>query len=432
LEFYSEFLNFQIISLSRKQPREADKRTEARLQIVVVSPFLDRRHGTELCIIEQIERLSSKWGLGIRLFSQHVENVSGLLTEDPERTDTGFIRWYRVSDFPAPHLLKFLWWFFANRAARKSTLKRLEGRPLLVYSPGINCLDADAITVHIVFHEFYARVRGELKLLKVPVGRWPVLLHRKIYYKLIMALERRIYANPKVRLAAVSKLVSAQLEKHFGRTDVVVIPNAVDTVIFNSEARIARRSASRQSLKLHESDFVVLLIGNDWKKKGLDQLLRALAIIEFPIQLLVVGKDDPGLYLPALRQLGLDNRVHFLEPSPDVLSFYGAADAYVAPSLEDAFGLPILEAMACGLPVIASVQAGASELVLDGVTGYLLRDPMNHVELAELIQRVAGDSSAAQKLGAAAAQYVQASVSWDHNASATREFLENALASKQT
>jgi len=67
-------------------------------------------------------------------------------------------------------------------------------------------------------------------------------------------------------------------------------------VIFDSEARLARRSVSRQSLKLDDSDFVALLIGNDWKKKGLDQLLRALAIIEIPIRLLVVGKDDPGLY----------------------------------------------------------------------------------------------------------------------------------------
>jgi glycosyltransferase involved in cell wall biosynthesis len=91
-----------------------------------------------------------------------------------------------------------------------------------------------------------------------------------------------------------------------------------------------------------------------------------------------------------------------------------------------------LEAMACGLPVIASVQAGASENVVDGSTGYLLRDPMNHVELAELIRRLAGDRAAAQKLGDAAAQYVQASVSWDHNASATREFLENTLASRQS
>jgi glycosyltransferase involved in cell wall biosynthesis len=400
------------------------------LQIVVVSPFLDRRHGTELCIIEQIERLSTTYGWGIHLFSQHVENINSLLTEDPTNTAIGFIRWYRVSDIPAPHLLKFLWWFFANRAVRKSALKRLENRPLLVYSPGINCLDANAITVHIVFHEFYARVRHELTLLKVPVSRWPVTVHRKLYYKLIMALERRIYTDPKVRLAAVSKLVSAQLERHFGRTDSVVIPNAVDTVIFNTEARLASRSISRQSLKLDDSDFVVLLIGNDWKKKGLDQLLRALAIIEIPIQLLVVGKDDPGLYRPALRQLRLDDRVRFLAPSADVLSFYAAADAYVAPSLEDAFGLPILEAMACGLPVIASVQAGASESIIDGTTGYLLRDPMNHGELAEIILRLVGDRSAAQKLGAAAAQHVQVSVSWDRNAAATREFLENSLASR--
>jgi UDP-glucose:(heptosyl)LPS alpha-1,3-glucosyltransferase len=324
-----------------------------------------------------------------------------------------------------------LWWFFANRAVRKQALKRFDDRPLLIYSPGINCLDANAITVHIVFHEFYFRVHHELALLKVPVSRWPVTLHRKLYYKLIMSLERRIYADRKVRLAAVSKLVAAQLEKHFGRTDAVVIPNAVETATFNSGARLARRSVSRQSLKLDDSDFVVLLIGNDWKKKGLDQLLRALAIIEIPTQLLVVGKDDPGLYRPLLRELRLDDRVRFLAPSADVLSFYAAADAYVAPSLEDAFGLPILEAMACGLPVIASVQAGASENVVDGSTGYLLRDPMDHAELAELIRRVVGDRPAAEKLGMAAAQYVQASVSWDHNASATREFLETAIASRE-
>ena len=51
---------------------------------------------------------------------------------------------------------------------------------------------------------------------------------------------------------------------------------------------------------------------------------------------------------------------------------------------------------------------------------------MNHVELAEIILRIARDRPAAQKIGAAAAKYVQASVSWDRNASATREFLEHS------
>jgi len=397
------------------------------LQIVVVSPFLDRRHGTELCIIEQIERLSSKYGWGIHLFSQRVENVNGILTEAARSAATGFIRWYKVSDIPGPHLLKFFWWLFANQSLRKRALKGIKDCSLLVYTPGINCLDANVIAVHMVFHEFYASIRPEIALHRIPVSKWPVVLHRRLYYRLIMALERRIYTDPKVRLVAVSKLVATQLQKHFGRTDSVVISNAVDTQRFSFKARLARRSASRKSLKLDDGDFVVLLIGNDWKKKGLDQSLRALAgINDIPIQLLVVGKDDPGLYRTALQQLRLEDRVRFLVPSADVLLFYSAADAYIAPSLEDAFGLPIIEAMACGLPVIASVRAGASENILDGTTGYLLQDPTNYTELAESIQRLAHDRSVAERVGAAAAQYVQASLSWDDNTSDLCRFLESS------
>jgi glycosyltransferase involved in cell wall biosynthesis len=408
--------------------RQRDKQTETKLQIVVVSPFLDRCHGTEQCIIEQIERLSSKYGWGIYLFSQRVEDVSNLLLEDPKNTETGFIRWYKVTDIPGPHIFKFMWWFFANWMLRQRAFKLQANKPALVYSPGINCLDADAITVHIVFHDFFERVSNELELRKIPVSRWPVTLHRKFYYRLIMALERRIYTNRKIRLAAVSTLVSKQLEKHFGRADAVVIPNAVDTTRFNANSRIARRLASRENLGLGASEFAILLIGNDWKKKGLDTLLQALATIAEPsVQLMVVGNDDSGLYRNVLRQLQLENRVRFLAPSADVLLFYAAADAYVAPSLEDAFGLPIMEAMACGLPVIASVQAGASENIVDGTTGYLLRDPMNHTELAKHVRRLVNDRSAAERVGAAAAQYVQASFSWDDNTAATREFLENSL-----
>ncbi len=395
------------------------------MEIVVVSPFLDRSHGTELCIVEQIERLSSHYGWGIHLFSQHVESVNGLVTEESKSGASGFIRWYNVSDMPGPHLLKFLWWVFANQTLRKRVLKRYRDRPLLVYSPGINCLDANAIAVHVVFHEFYARVRQELALLKVPVSRWPITLHRKLYYGLIMALERRIYTDPNVRLVAVSKRVATQLQRHFGRTDAVVISNAVDTTRFSSEARVARRLVSRQNLKLDDRDLVLLLIGNDWKNKGLGQLLRSLAgITDIPIQLLVVGKDDPGLYRAAIGELRLQHCVRFLAPSADVLFFFAAADAYVAPSLEESFGLPIMEAMACGLPVIASVHAGASENIVDGETGYLLRDPLNDLELTELIRRVVDNRSEAERIGSAAAIYVKESFRWDDNVSATRDFLE--------
>ena len=411
------------------------------MRLVVVSPFLDRRHGTELCIIEQIERLASVYGWEIHLYSQHVEDIRGLIPcsffscvpaaqrgAGSPAIDQRGIYWHKISAIPGPHLLRYVWWFCANQLRRRFDRSTSAELPQVVYSPGINCLDADAIVVHIVFHEFYARVRRELRLRYLPVGSWFLAIHRKLYYHLIMALERRVYCNSRIRLAAVSHLVANQLLAHFHRSDVTVIPDAVDRQKFHPAIRLARRPAARHSFGFTASDFVLLLIGNDWKNKGLDALLHAMQLAHgLPLMLLVVGRDDPGLYLPFLRQSRLHDRVRFLPPSSDVVLFYAAADAYVGPSLADAFGLPILEAMACGLPVIASVRAGASENIRHGETGLLLRNPADPEELAQLIRNLATDPSFCERIGQAASAYAQAHCTWEENASRTREFLEEAM-----
>lgn len=89
------------------------------LRLEVVSPFLDRQHGTERCIVEQIERLAFQYDWEIRLYSQRVTQVQNVrrFTGTPERCH-GSIVWHKVSDIPGPHLLKYLWWFFANHAQR--------------------------------------------------------------------------------------------------------------------------------------------------------------------------------------------------------------------------------------------------------------------------------------------------------------------------
>jgi glycosyltransferase involved in cell wall biosynthesis len=399
------------------------------LRLAVISPFLDRRHGTELCIIEQIERFARQSNWQIHIYSQRVEDVKDLQRDDSSpQNSTGSIVWHRVSRLPGPHLVQYLWWFFANRFRRRSDARSKKVKTDITYSPGINCADADVVVVHIVFHEFYKRVRAELELLHVPLRSWPLILHRRLYYRLIMALERNIYPNSRVKLIAVSQLVANQLQTYFQRSDVVVIPDAVDTSRFTPDAREARRSAARRSYHLEESDFVCLLIGNDWKKKGLDTLLNACSkLLGLPLKILVVGSDDASIYQPLVRQLNLEDRVRFLPVADDVLSFYAAADLYAGPSLEDAFNLPIVEAMACGLPVIASIRAGASELVCDGETGLLLRDPKSSDQLAALLRRLVNDKNLRQSLGQAASQFVQENCNWDRNASRTREFLEAAI-----
>jgi len=173
------------------------------------------------------------------------------------------------------------------------------------------------------------------------------------------------------------------------------------------------------------------LIGNDWKTKGLDTLLDALALCrELPLKLLVVGADERGAYESMIRACGIADRVRFLNPSPDVLQFYAAADVYVGPSLEDAFNLPILEAMACGMPVIASNRAGASEIISNGKDGMLLQAAQDSQELAGMLRILHANPELCRQMGQEACKTAQQQT-WDRNAAEAWEFLQQAAAKKK-
>jgi glycosyltransferase involved in cell wall biosynthesis len=372
--------------------------------------------------VEQLERLAARDDMEIHIYSQRVEDLNGM-TRYPAPLSSSRILWHKVPAIPGPHLFAYIWWFIANHLLRFWD-SRIRGIKFdLLYSPGINALDADVIAVHIVFHEFYKQVRGQLSFRKAAPTGWPGLLHRLIYYRLIMALERFVYRRPAVSLSSVSGLVACQVAKYFQRTDVVVIPNSVDSTRFSSSLRMEMRVLARGRFHLSSSDFVLLLIGNDLKKKGLDCLLAAAAACrDLSLTLLVVGGDRRTEYEAMVRNFGLGERVLFLDASPDVMEFYAAADAYVGPSLEDAYGLPILEAMACGLPVIASSRAGVSEIITHRKNGMTLRNPQDSGELAELLRELCSNPGFCQQIGRAAA-LTAGQETWDRNARATWDFL---------
>src|SRR5712671_1683776 len=401
------------------------------LRLAVVSPFLDRLHGTERCIVEQLERLAARGDIEIHIYSQRIEDLNGV-SRYSARSSASRILWHKVPGIPGPHLFAYLWWFIANHLLRFWD-SRIRGIQFdLLYSPGINALDADVIAVHIVFHEFYKQVRGHLSLDKAAPTRWPRLLHRSVYYHLIMALERLVYRRPAVSLSSVSGLVGSQLAEYFQRSDVVVIPNSVDTTRFSCSQRKELRVSARDLFRVSSSDFVLLLIGNDWKKKGFDCLLAASAACrELSLKLLVVGSDRRAQYEAMARNLGLaEDRVLFLDAAPDVMQFYAAADAYVGPSLEDAYGLPILEAMACGLPVIASSRAGVSEIITHRKNGMILHNPQDAGELAELLRELCASPRFCEQIGREAA-LTAAEQTWDRNAAAVWDLLNQAATKKR-
>ena len=344
----------------------------------------------------------------------------------------GSIHWHCVASIPGPHLIQYIWWFGANTSLRWWHARFRKFSTELLFSPGINAWDAEVIHVHIVFEEFYQQLKGQLHFTTAPLFSWPLIFHRRLYYGLIRWLEARIYPRKRVHLAAVSKMVKGQLEAHFARPDAQCVPNAVNLRQFAPELRLQRRSRARADLQIPADRFVFLLIGNDWRKKGLQVAVEALGRCrELPVQLLVVGRDDADPFVATIRQLNLSERIRFLPPSDDVMEFYAAADAYVGPSLEDAFGLPVLEAMACGLPVIASANAGVSEVVDDSSSGLLLRDPANVTELADLIRKLVSDSSLRELLARNAPKAAER-YSWPRSAAALWELLNQALARKRS
>lgn len=400
------------------------------MRLAVVSPFVDRRHGTERAIVESLERFALQPGAEIHLYSQRVDDLEGVARfpeVPPECSPKTHILWHAVPAVPGPHIVAYLWWFLANHVQRfwDSRFRKLNFD--LLYSPGINAFGADAISVHVVFGEFYRQVRPRLRLRGAPLSRWPVIIHRRLYYRLICLLESLIYTRKRTAITAISQHSADSLRELYSRDDVRVIRYGVDTSIFHPEARTARRDSERSSLQVDSSEFCLLLIGNDWKNKGLDALLCAIAECgELPLVLLVVGSDDRREYFESIQKLAIGSKVKFLEPSHDVMKFYAAADAYVGPSLEDAYGLPVLEAMACGLPVIASARAGASEILRDGENGFVLRHPEDFQELAVLLRQLCTNPKLCVHLGEEAARTAKGQT-WDRNALDTWEFLKAVL-----
>jgi UDP-glucose:(heptosyl)LPS alpha-1,3-glucosyltransferase len=160
----------------------------------------------------------------------------------------------------------------------------------------------------------------------------------------------------------------------------------------------------------------LLLIGNDWRVKGLPAILEAMAQLPaLPLHLIVVGNDAANVFREQAKRLHVLDRCHWESPRPGVIEFYAAADVYVSPSREDSFGLPVAEAMACGLPVITSSQAGVSAQVRDGIDGFVLPDPQDHHHLAKIIQQLYSDPATRRKIGEAAARTAQ-DWTWDHSA----------------
>jgi glycosyltransferase involved in cell wall biosynthesis len=387
-------------------------------RVAIVSPFLDQSHGTERIVIEWLSRLAD--GFELHVYSQHVEDF-----------DRSKFTYHHIPELPGPHIFNYLWWFVANHIRRAWDAHFRGLRPDIIYTPGINCFDADVISVHIVFAEFFRQAKPELKFLSTPIRRWPRLLHRRIYYSLIVFLERLIYPSSRRELLLIAKKTEADLKRFYPRErNCPILYLGLDHSRFNPARRSELRKSARESLHLAPNDCSLLLVGNDLLKKGIFALFEAIALLrDLPLRLFIVSRESASAYAAVLKVNDIFSRVHFLPPRKDVEFYFAAADLYVGPSLEDTFAMPPEEAMACGLPVIASLANGVSEIITHGKNGLILNDARDAKTLAAMIRRVYEDEPFRTVLGKNAAKSVQ-QFTWERNAQDLRAIFEGILREK--
>ena len=195
------------------------------------------------------------------------------------------------------------------------------------------------------------------------------------YHRYMRWAERAMFEDPALRAVICnSRLVRDEILSGFDidAGKLHVIPNGIDLDVFHPSVRVSYRATMRRGMGIPDSVPVLLMLGSGFARKGVGAAIAALARSGLNARLVVVGADKhAGRYREQARILGLEHMVHFIGSRADVLPFYGMADAFVLPTVYDPFPNAVLEAWACGLPVMTTTACGACDHVVEGVNGWL-------------------------------------------------------------
>ena len=195
---------------------------------------------------------------------------------------------------------------------------------------------------------------------------WRNRAFRRGYYTGAMQLLERPALQRARALAAVSEATRHEFVSHYGvdPARIIVTPETVDTAHFAPQPA-EKVAALRQQLGL-EGCRILLYVGFSTPRKGLEYLAAALMALPDDVRLVVVGRWEPGYRAKVVAAAGAAwGRVREVGSVTDeaLPYFFTLADLLVLPSLLEGFGLPALEAMACGTPVVATTAGSLGEVV---------------------------------------------------------------------
>src|SRR5215469_3581490 len=215
-----------------------------------------------------------------------------------------------------------------------------------------------------------------------------------------------------IRVAVSGTLYERKVIEELDIADYIVVPSSYARDTFTAEGypkeRIFVNPYGADPTQFHserkqDKIFRVLFVGQITARKGVHYLLRAMSELRLRnSELLLVGTADP-LFAPVLARFEGTFRHVGDVPKIELIQYYNRSSVLVLPSIADAYALVVLEALACGLPVIVSTNTGSKEMVRDGEDGFVI--PIRDVEaLKQKILLLYEDPGVRHKMAEAAAQ----------------------------
>ncbi len=307
------------------------------------------------------------------------------------------------------------WGSWAKRRAFAAAAGGMTKGFTLVHGHG-DLLDQDVLSLHNCVHAAHEAVHGAPLPDSDAVGRMHAL-------QLSGGRFRVLVANSALMKNDVTRRFGVPAEK------IKVIHPGFDSCRFNAGGREDFGAAMRAELGVKPGEILYgLVTSGDFEKRGLKAFLRAFAAVAAKnpaARALVVGKETrPGPYLALARESGVAGKVVFRAPIPEVWRYYHALDVYVHPAKWEEFGMSVLEALACGLPVITGASVGAAELLKGEALDFVLPDPSG--EALERAMLALAEPQMRARVGALGPE-AALPCAWDRGASALLGVYESLI-----
>jgi UDP-glucose:(heptosyl)LPS alpha-1,3-glucosyltransferase len=206
-------------------------------------------------------------------------------------------------------------------------------------------------------------------------------------FRWFAACEKAIFSHDeKTEVLAVSLAEKAHFQQWYGIQDerYHYIPPFLSPERFLLQDKQAMRAHLRHAFGFGLNDFVYLLTGSGFAMKGLDRAILALAALPDDLRintrLVAVGQDNPKAFSKMAKKLGLENNVVISKGRPDIPQLMQGTDACVHPAYRENTGLVILEALACGAPILVTASCGYAHHVAEANAGIVNAMPFDQLK----------------------------------------------------